>query len=1060
MNAASTSFAGPLVGWLADYYLVATLLLLVCLAGWRWVRQPAHRLMAAWLVMLELIVLAVVCALPCWPRVSLIATTSHPREAIVEPAAASDHDFVAPPPVRLDSVVPGDIVRPAPVRPQTPRSAATPILPEPRWTWVELLAGGYLIGSVMVGLWLCWGAAATMLTCKRAQPASDRLRAELCQVIHSQVVHRSRHTPCADRQCIPAEPHLAASPVGTRSVPSTCRVPRLLVSAHISNAVALGVFRPAIVLPAAMAESAPSPTLRAVLSHEWAHLRHRDLWLLALGRCLLAVLFVHPLFWWLRRAIRGDQELLADAVAAGEQRHEYAEELLRLVRAAGRSPVTVSAAMGIREGSSQLSRRIAMLLDETFRVEPTGSRRWRFQAVGVLVLLGAACSLPTLQPDHLMGQPSATAASAEAETKEKLGVRGKAADGSSWKATLANGATVELIGLSYNPSKGQPWWNPDGTKLQQAPYVNDRSVFSGQPRRTTAYEYAYRARPNAAATVRVAHNVGGTFMYVNKHTLNVVLLPQELATTDICIGAAVGPFEVAAKMGPKGGACERPDLPAAKFTTVAGPSGELVVESMLSFTWEAEYTYRLIVVGKDGVEHRLVSVTTMEVRPKEKLRKLVWEDRLRATTEHPLTAIKELRFEFQRYQFAKFKNVSLRPGQQTQVEVVMLKPAEAAKVQGIVHPVREYMESNLPVGGSPFVIATVPGRVGLSQRSVQAALNLTEEQKQKLADIVAKFLVEQRRFMPRVKPAEKLLPIAPTMGELQTDMRKLDSDTCKKMDEVLTPQQLQMLKDLKLRTNAFNVLLDHAALDKLGLNWQQRGAMIQRMVLLMNEWQRKSRQASQEINEKALAVLSPPQRAQLQEEVLRPGSRSLGMFYAANLAGIPLPASYPPVPYPSLSDEEVSKSLGLSGAQRNQVRGILDAYWPQHKELTRQWQALSRESKSRLPEERQKRLAISEKSEQLVADVRQRLEAVLTPQQRASYREMALRNVAINILYDPQTLWKIGATKEQNAALQRLQQEAMERPEQITREMADQALKSFTPAEREILRAEADRLPW
>ena len=34
------------------------------------------------------------------------------------------------------------------------------------------------------------------------------------------------------------------------------------------------------------------------------------------------------------------------------------------------------------------------------------------------------------------------------------------------------------------------------------------------------------------------------------------------------------------------------------------------------------------------------------------------------------------------------------------------------------------------------------------------------------------------------------------------------------------------------------------------------------------------------------------------------------------------------------------------------------------------------------------------------ADVRKRLEAARTPQQLASYREMALRNVAINVLYD------------------------------------------------------------
>ena len=133
--------------------------------------------------------------------------------------------------------------------------------------------------------------------------------------------------------------------------------------------------------------------------HEWAHIRNGDLWLLALGRCLLVLLFPHPLFWWLRRAIRGDQELLADAAAAGDNRPAYCEELLRLVRkTAYPSPIAASVAVGIWESPSQLSRRIAMLLDENFHVAPTAPRRWRYRALGLLLLLGAACSLLTLQP--------------------------------------------------------------------------------------------------------------------------------------------------------------------------------------------------------------------------------------------------------------------------------------------------------------------------------------------------------------------------------------------------------------------------------------------------------------------------------------------------------------------------------------------------------------------------------------------------------------------------------------------------------------------------------------
>ena len=145
--------------------------------------------------------------------------------------------------------------------------------------------------------------------------------------------------------------------------------------------------------PPDWSEDGSPQAIRAILTHEWAHIRNGDLWLLALGRGLLVLLFPHPLLWWLRRAIRGDQELLADAAAAGDNRPAYAEELLRLARkTAYPSPIAASGAVGIWESSSQLSRRIAMLLDESFHVEPRAPRRWRYRALGLLAILGAACS--------------------------------------------------------------------------------------------------------------------------------------------------------------------------------------------------------------------------------------------------------------------------------------------------------------------------------------------------------------------------------------------------------------------------------------------------------------------------------------------------------------------------------------------------------------------------------------------------------------------------------------------------------------------------------------------
>jgi hypothetical protein len=41
--------------------------------------------------------------------------------------------------------------------------------------------------------------------------------------------------------------------------------------------------------------------------------------------------------------------------------------------------------------------------------------------------------------------------------------------------TFSNGAQIELIGLSRNPSRDEPWWRPDGSPLDERPYDDVRA---------------------------------------------------------------------------------------------------------------------------------------------------------------------------------------------------------------------------------------------------------------------------------------------------------------------------------------------------------------------------------------------------------------------------------------------------------------------------------------------------------------------------------------------------------------------------------------------------------
>ncbi len=62
---------------------------------------------------------------------------------------------------------------------------------------------------------------------------------------------------------------------------------------------------------------------------------------------------------------------------------------------------------------------------------------------------------------------------------------------SKWRVTLANGATVEFIGVCESPSVGKQWWGPDGSLLGYEPYCRRESVLRERKNRAV-FEIAYK----------------------------------------------------------------------------------------------------------------------------------------------------------------------------------------------------------------------------------------------------------------------------------------------------------------------------------------------------------------------------------------------------------------------------------------------------------------------------------------------------------------------------------------------------------------------------------------
>jgi hypothetical protein len=111
-------------------------------------------------------------------------------------------------------------------------------------------------------------------------------------------------------------------------------VPRAAVSERVREAIAVGLWRPLVLLPAAWLVEMTPEVLEAVIAHELAHIRRWDLWANLVQRLVETFLFYHPAVWRLSRRVSLEREMCADeaAVVATGERLQYAPGLELLGR--------------------------------------------------------------------------------------------------------------------------------------------------------------------------------------------------------------------------------------------------------------------------------------------------------------------------------------------------------------------------------------------------------------------------------------------------------------------------------------------------------------------------------------------------------------------------------------------------------------------------------------------------------------------------------------------------------------------------------------------------------
>ena len=151
---------------------------------------------------------------------------------------------------------------------------------------------------------------------------------------------------------------------------------------RISVPVVVGIVRPMILLPSALATGFDPSQLEALLTHELAHIRRFDPLVNLLQRLIEVLLFFHPAVWYVSRRVSAERENACDdlVLSAGWPACAYAQALVQMAEfcaaARGISPQSKAALAASGGESSQFKRRVLRLLeiDDAPKNQPVAKR--------------------------------------------------------------------------------------------------------------------------------------------------------------------------------------------------------------------------------------------------------------------------------------------------------------------------------------------------------------------------------------------------------------------------------------------------------------------------------------------------------------------------------------------------------------------------------------------------------------------------------------------------------------------------------------------------------------
>ncbi len=383
-------------------------------------------------------------------------------------------------------------------------------------------------------------------------------------------------------------------------------------------------------------------------------------------------------------------------------------------------------------------------------------------------------------------------------------------------------------------------------------------------------------------------------------------------------------------------------------------------------------------------------------------------------------------------------------------------------------------------------------------------LGVSPEQEKKLRVIAAMYETEEAKFCRDLLYSFGLVRQRSRLVELDQKLLARRESQAKvvrgRIEAILTPGQLDAYKNRRFPSMAFDVADLPDAYKTLGIAGKQREAMGQ----LATDLHRRTEEETQRQNDRLLAMLNVSQRQRLAAEVAQRYREGLGVedemgstlqtgspsfagtpadgtsesyigilapadstsvsriggtitidFAASITVGGTALASLPLPVYGWLSVAKVRQQLGIADAQQRQLTEIADKFHADREKLVQALERLRAANRQRYE------FARFDEDKFLRKEVRRRIEALLTPQQLASLKDIMLRSMAIDVLgWSPVVEEKIGLSDQQKAAVKDAVHAKKEATDRVTREMYEKLLALLTPKQRATLRQELDRRVW